>query len=221
MENRIIVFTNMKGGVGKSSLCGLFAQYVHESGIPVCVLDADNQLSLFRLRQREVNAHHNHPAPWILNSLDTMQPDEVKAKLEKLKLLPAWILIDCPGNINDPSLRSIYQAADVAVIPINYDGFNIDATVLFVGLLRNVSNSHFIFVPNNIVVNQELRTEVQQARDTANKQLGTLGLVTPRIKQSVVIKYFSSLFPLTYYQRNALKYAFDPIIQQLTETYHD
>lgn len=220
MDNRIILFTNMKGGVGKSSLCGLFAQYAYELGIPVCVLDADTQLSLARLRQREVSSHPEQPVPWNLSSLDTMNPEEVKVKLEKLKQLPAWILIDCPGNINDPSLRVLYQAADVSVIPINYDGFNLDATILFVGLLRTVSKSRFVFLPNNIVVNQELRAEVQFARDTANERLATLGMVTPRIKQSVVIKYFSSIFPLSYYQRNALKYAFDPIIKQLSESQH-
>lgn len=215
MNNKIILFTNIKGGVGKSTLCGLFAEYLHEQGMPVCVLDADRQMSLFRLRQREMKTYPEQPIPWRLNLLETVQPDVVKEKLDKLKVLPTWILIDCPGNINDPSLRTIYQASDVSVIPINYDGFNLDATSLFVGLLRNVSNSQIVFVPNNIVINQELRSEVQMARDTANAKLSSVGLVTPRVKQSVVIKYFSTLFPLSSYQRNALKYSFDSIVNHI------
>ena len=40
---RIILFTNIKGGVGKTSCCALFAQYLCENGYSVKVLDADIQ----------------------------------------------------------------------------------------------------------------------------------------------------------------------------------
>ena len=54
MNNKIILFTNIKGGVGKTTLCGLFATFCAEKGIPVAVMDADIQQSLFRHRQREL-----------------------------------------------------------------------------------------------------------------------------------------------------------------------
>ena len=53
MKNKIIIFTNIKGGVGKTTLCGLFATFCAERGIPVVVLDADLQQSLMRHRNRE------------------------------------------------------------------------------------------------------------------------------------------------------------------------
>ena len=53
MENKIILFSNVKGGVGKSTLCSLFATYCAEKGIPTAVVDADLQQSLVRQRKRE------------------------------------------------------------------------------------------------------------------------------------------------------------------------
>ena len=41
MDNKIILFSNLKGGVGKSCLSVLFSTYLHEQGIPVMVVDAD------------------------------------------------------------------------------------------------------------------------------------------------------------------------------------
>jgi len=53
--------------------------------------------------------------------------------------------------------------------------------------------------------------------DKAIELLKAYGVVTPRIKRSVVISDYNTLFPLTTYQRNAVKYAFEPIINELQE----
>ena len=43
-ENRIVLFANQKGGVGKTTLCGLFANYLSvEKEVPLLVIDADPQ----------------------------------------------------------------------------------------------------------------------------------------------------------------------------------
>ena len=43
MKNRKIVFANQKGGVGKSTLCILFANYLAWKKQQVCVIDTDLQ----------------------------------------------------------------------------------------------------------------------------------------------------------------------------------
>ena len=215
MQNKIVLFCNLKGGVGKSTLCGLFSEYATESGLPVMVLDADIQQSLFRHRERELKENSGVQAPWQLQSLNTADPSYVQGIMSRLRQIPAVIVIDCPGNINDPALKYIYEVADLAVIPTRYDSDNIDATRLFVNVFKKVSHAQRIFIPNNIVVVEERREEVLRARDIAIDQLGKEGIITPRIKQSVVVKCYSTLFALTSYQRNAVKYAFDPIIDIL------
>ncbi len=64
MDNRIILFSNIKGVVGKTTLCALFASYLAERGIPVIAVDADLQASLYRHRQREADADPDVQAPW-------------------------------------------------------------------------------------------------------------------------------------------------------------
>ena len=52
VKNRIILFSNLKGGTGKTTLCALFATYCVSKGIGVAMVDADIQQSISRLRSR-------------------------------------------------------------------------------------------------------------------------------------------------------------------------
>ena len=54
---KIIVFSNRKGGTGKSTLCIQFANYLVSKGHNVAVLDADPQQSIIDLRNREVTTN--------------------------------------------------------------------------------------------------------------------------------------------------------------------
>lgn len=48
MNNKIIVFSSIKGGVGKTQLCATYATLLVECSYPVFVIDADIQQSLSR-----------------------------------------------------------------------------------------------------------------------------------------------------------------------------
>ena len=50
MKNKKVVFANQKGGVGKSTLCILFANYLASKGKDVCIIDTDLQKSLTTYR---------------------------------------------------------------------------------------------------------------------------------------------------------------------------
>ena len=71
MKNKIVIFSNIKGGVGKTTLCALFANHLIEHGFPSFVIDADLQASLFRHRQREKDAAPDAQIPWNVEMLDT------------------------------------------------------------------------------------------------------------------------------------------------------
>lgn len=55
--NRIIVFANQKGGVGKTTLCTLFANYLAEIKQPVLVIDCDGQQTIFEKRQADIKKY--------------------------------------------------------------------------------------------------------------------------------------------------------------------
>ena len=214
---KIVLYTNVKGGVGKTTLCGLFATYLANSGRTIAVVDADLQQSLFRHRKRDLQQNLDASLPWEINTLRGRTPEEVATIMASLKLLPYDVIIDCPGNLVDPNLEVIYSNADIAVVPIHYDSDTLDATQMFCETFKDHFGAKMFFVPNGIVSVEERREHLQQERDKAIEQLKAYGTVTPRIKRSVVISDYNTLLPLTIYQRNAVKYAFEPIINELQE----
>jgi len=215
MKNKIIIFTNIKGGVGKTTLCGLFATFCAERGIPVVVLDADLQQSLMRHRNREKESTGKEKMPWQIQSIDTSDEELVEKLMTRLRDIPGWVIIDCPGNINDHSLKYIFHAADIAIIPFSYDSDTLDATVLFCSILRDISHAERYFIPNNIIISDERRDQIKHLRDNALLLLQGLGTVTPRIKHGVAVKSYNTMESLDYWQTKAVEYAFLHIIEKI------
>ena len=214
MKNRIIIFSNIKGGVGKTTLCALFANRLIEHGVPTIVIDADLQASLYRHRQREKNAAPDTQIPWNVEMLDTSDRDRLVQVVEKMKEVPGIVLIDCPGNLNDRNLAYIYKSADTAIIPISFDADTVDATGIFVKALKSVSSANLIFIPNRINTAERKAEEIRQREQTIG-YLGLVGTVTPIVKQSVAVKRYSTLYPLEKSQTEILEPAFNKIIEEL------
>ena len=119
MNNKIVIFTNMKGGTGKTTLLELFASYAAEQGIPLLVMDADPQLSLYKDRRDDLQDSPEAQIPWNVRPMRL--DDNVQAVITQAKAVPGIVLIDCPGNIDNPNLQYLFRAADVAVMPFKYD----------------------------------------------------------------------------------------------------
>lgn len=215
MKNKIIIFSNIKGGVGKTALCALFASYLAEKGIPVVALDADLQASLFRHRQREVSVDPEAQSQWSVDLLSTADGGKLAEVVKKLKKVPGVVLIDCPGNLNDRNLETIYRAADAAVIPLSFDADTVDASGIFIKALRSVSKAvDLIFIPNRINV-AERKTEELRQRSQTTEFLGLIGEVVPIVRQNVAIKRYSTLYAMDAKQISIVAPAFDRIIETL------
>ena len=63
MKNRKIVFANQKGGVGKSTLCILFANYLAWKGKSVCIIDTDLQKTILMQRQKDTQIYEDWDEP--------------------------------------------------------------------------------------------------------------------------------------------------------------
>ncbi len=213
-KNRIIIFSNIKGGVGKTTLCSLFASYLAENGQPVAVLDADLQQSLYRHRVREEKADPEQKMPWQVTPLDTTDITKVTKLMKELKKVPGNVLIDCPGNLNDKSLAAVYAAADVAVIPMTFDPDTVDATGIFLKALKSISACSMVFVPNRINDHEGKAEERKQRAQTVNI-LELVGTVVPRIKQGVAIKRYSTVYPLESKQKQMVATTFDAIVKAI------
>ena len=214
--SKIILFSNIKGGVGKTTLCAQFAEYLSMKGVTIVAVDADLQASLSRHREREVEADPEQTVPWGIARLNTLDSKIVKTAMNEYKEQDGIVLIDCPGNLNDNNLAIIYAVADFIVIPMTYDVDTIDATGIFITVIRLQSKAKLVFVPNRINITEGKAREREMREETISV-LGRLGTVTPRIKQSVVIKRYSTLYPLDKYQYAAVEHAFNRIIEIIKE----
>ena len=210
----IILFTNIKGGVGKTSCCALFAQYLCENGYPVKVLDADIQASLSRHRERELAANLDVAVPWEVRTVDTTDRQSLQSSIEEAMQFDGVVLFDMPGTLNAANLDLLYKAADLAVVPISYDFDTIDATGIFIKVIKRVKNIQLVFLPNRINSTENRADDIKQREETV-KILGRIGRVTPRIKQSVVIKRYSTVSALDKYQKAAVEHAFNAIIEHI------
>lgn len=185
-----------------------------ENGYPVIAVDADLQASLYRHRQREKSVDPETQAPWNVELLNTSDGEQLKKVIDKMKGVPGIVLIDCPGNLNDRNLEYIYKAADAAIIPISFDADTVDATGIFIKAMKTVSDVNLIFVPNRINTSEGKAEELRQRTQTT-EFLGLVGAVMPRIKQSVIIKRYTTLYPLEKSQLAAVEPAFKKIIEEL------
>ena len=99
--SKVVLFSNIKGGVGKTTLCAHFSEYLNEKGMSVSAADADIQASLTRHREREIEADPEHAVSWEIVKLNTLDAGKLKADMKKLRQKDGIVVIDCPGNLND------------------------------------------------------------------------------------------------------------------------
>ena len=75
MKNRKIVFANQKGGVGKSTLCILFANYLAWKKHDVCIIDTDLQKSISMQRRKDMEIYEGVEEPYTVQGFDVQDPD--------------------------------------------------------------------------------------------------------------------------------------------------
>ena len=216
MKNKIIVFSSVKGGVGKTSLCANFATFFAETGVPVLVIDVDRQRSLSRHRERDLKAQPSAEVPWNIEWLNTQEVENVKTMMSRAKQLPCCILIDCPGNIQDEALDIIFEAADVAVVPYELNSDSVDATILFAQTFGMSYDAKMFFIPNKVSTVFEKRSSTRKSREDAVNGLKKLGTVTPDMKYTVHLSEYSTIEVYNWKKRAAIRDAFTPIYRYVT-----
>ena len=70
MKNHKIVFANQKGGVGKSTLCMLFANYLAWKKQDVCLIDTDLQKTIMMQRKKDREIYEDMEEPYTVQDLD-------------------------------------------------------------------------------------------------------------------------------------------------------
>ena len=201
-----IVFGNQKGGVGKTTLAILFANYLAEKNKKVIAIEMDVQKSIAQTRRYELELDQTLKNPYevVYTALNDYPKFAAALKNTNVNLV-----IDLPGKLDDPHLVPVLKDADVIVCPFDYDLRSFVSTSTFASVVKQLDkDKEIIFIPNRIRsnINYELK-------DKVTEKLSSLGHITKPIIERVALKRLST-FGITDEQKAIVGKIFDLIIQK-------
>lgn len=207
--NVIVTFANLKGGVGKTTLCTLFALYVRSLGIPIKVVDCDGQHSIAQTREKELQQLKNLSSgtddatatdvPFEVESHSLESQQETNSLIKRLKSFEGVVVLDSPGNLKEEGIVSLLANSDYIACPYMLDRVTIDATATFIMVvyrlmdtLGNAMSARMLFIPNR--VDSRFGTAKEKALFSATKlHLSQYGDVTPDVDYRACVQRISSL----------------------------
>lgn len=216
MNNVILLFSNMKGGTGKTTLCELFATYAVEKDLPVVVYDADVQLSLYKDRQDDLARDTVAVTPWDVDPL--VVDNTIMNKIKLLKTIPGVVLVDCPGNVDNPNLQHLFAAADIVVVPFRFDRKNVRETKTFLDVLEKIGvSARMLLLPNMVKHIESQRLELKEAIDLSVKmfyvrQSGKK--ILPEVWDRTELRVANTI-SLNSKQRSEVRKAFESIVSYI------
>jgi len=193
----ITIIGNQKGGVGKSTLAVLAANYITIARkTKASIIDMDYQQSISQKFDKAKILENEEPYEVIPATLESFP-----VLYNVLNKYPDQaILVDLPGKLDDDGLLPVFEAADLVICPFAYDEFTYQSTVLFTVVLKRINpRIEVVFVPNRIKTNA--RFDIMGEVDA---QLRRLGTITARIPDRVDFQRITtfhtpvSLIPIIY-----------------------
>ena len=167
-----IVIGNQKGGVGKSTLCILFANYLAlEQHVECLILDMDFQHSITAVWEKD-RANFDNPPLYEVVELELSNFVGIREKLSEAN---GHFIIDLPGKMDDNQLIPIYRAADLVLCPFTYDKICFESTMVFTQIIKHLNKKvPVLFVPNRVKsgVRYELKSNVHKALSKFGRVIG-------------------------------------------------
>lgn len=199
----IVTFSNQKGGVGKTTLCATFANYLVTMGVKVLIVDCDAQHSILKSRRGDIRKYGSSNIPYDVWEFDVNDGDKMTSLMEKLRNDPSvdMVLMDSPGGIRSPGLIPMYVNSDYIIVPFHYDPVTVPSTASFLLVLDQLRKSinkmkaEVFAVPNLIdgrVGKKSERLVWEKAREVFSKS----GKVTGKIPRRADMERISTMAAL-------------------------
>lgn len=172
-----IGFANQKGGVGKTTLTILFADYLNNKGIgPVC-LDFDPQGSLYNRWSVAADLIEKEPDIHVIKC----EMDGSEQILSEARETDQVVIFDLPGSLEHPGIQNVLEELDLIVCPFLYEPISFESTYVFAQIMSELGlTAIMVFVPN--MVKSSVKYDI---REKVDKELSEFGHVTPGIKDLV------------------------------------
>lgn len=205
----IVTIANQKGGVGKTTLITLIANYLSQKGKSLLLIDTDHQRSLTYLRRTDAENFPAQEVPYEIVELDLSNPQEVKGYLEELKKEEDVIsLLDAPGNLTEDGLLYLLSSSDMIIVPFQYERKCLDSTGTFLSVFSQVAQHantqpKLLFAPNRVKSGEGLKSE-KEMWAKVDEALSNHGRILPMIRDLSCMKRVNTL-QLTKEQENVCK----------------
>ena len=142
-DNIMITFANQKGGVGKTTLCTMFADYLAAKGESVLVVDFDRQQTIYSKRQEDLGKYEGVRLPYTVQTFDIKDTNNVREFLTNLRNgYKGFVLMDTPGNLSQQGLVPIFALSHYIVCPYQFEATSISSTATFIGFIAAHAAHH-------------------------------------------------------------------------------
>ena len=138
-----VLVASSKGGCGKSTLVTQLASCWAQDGKRTAIVDADRQQSSFRWAARRPDN-----VPGVLGA------EGSRKALDKLPDGTQRVLIDTPAGWHERELEPYLEAADLILVPVLPSPFDLDATLDYLGHLREISRIKRGKLPVGLIANR-------------------------------------------------------------------
>ena len=184
-KNKIIVFANQKGGVGKSTLCILLADYLTYWKKDVCIIDTDLQQSATLQREQDRQTFEEEE-PYNIQSSEVSDPKTMQMLMENALSQDGFVLFDAPGTIKDDGLAPMFIYADYIICPFEYEPKSLSSTRTFIQVINRLRElnpqmkAQIFFVPNKVDARMGTREELELWKQT-DAEFAQSGIVAPPV----------------------------------------
>ncbi|RYX87859.1 ParA family protein [bacterium] len=181
----IILFANQKGGVGKSTLAVLLANYLSlVQNKEVVIFDMDNQRSIYNKVQAAM-VLENEPL-YEVEAADMEQFSTIREIVKEKEGLIT--ILDVAGNIENDTLIPIFKGVDLIICPFAYDEFSVGATIDFSEVVKTLNDkAQIIFIPNRIKTTVKYET-----LESVNKIFSSFGAITKPLPERIDFQRIST-----------------------------
>lgn len=221
----IVTFANQKGGVGKTTLCVTFANYLLTKGVNVVVVDCDFQHSILKCRRSDIRKYGEQAMPYDVVEREATDRQEMIKLIEKLHNDPSIevAVIDSPGSLKAGGLVPLFVNSDIIVIPFHYDLVTVPSTASFLMFLDRLRHAvgddmkaRLFIIPNLNDGRVGKRSELV-IWDNTRETFSNYGYVTPKLPKRADMQRFSTVAALDM-QLKIVEPVFDKIYSAIFDT---
>lgn len=221
----IVTFANQKGGVGKTSLCVTFANYLVMKGVRVVIIDCDFQHSILKCRKADLKHYGEELIPYEVWSHEPNSSEAMITLIEKLHNDPGIdvVLMDSPGSLKADGLVPMFVNSDIIAVPFHYDLVTVPSTasfLMFLDRLRKAVGSRMkarLFIIPNLHDNRVGKRTELLLWDNTRDTFSNYGYVTSKIPRRADLQRFSTIAGLDLAQA-AVTPVFDKIYDSIFDT---